>query len=297
VIQPLPYDLSLDGDADDEDPRAPTSTAWQRLSPDARARVVERLPALVPEALMPPEGDDHRVAKSLAVDALDGFFRRVGRKVYLSSELAVFYPGERRFAPDVLAVLDVATHPRDKWVVDAEGRGLDVVLEVHYGGDASKDYVLNVERYARLGIREYFVFDRKRLRLHGYRLPAQVTNATNATSAARVYERIVPQGGRLASTVLGLDLALDGDKLRFWAGNAQLEESAEMIARLDGLLDKVITHKEEAEQRLEEQRAHAEEQRARAEALLAELANERQEREAMAKRLSELEAELSRREK
>jgi hypothetical protein len=64
------------------------------------------------------------------LDALDGFFRRTGRKIYLSSELAIFYPGERRFAPDLLAVADVDPHERSSWVVAAEGKGLDFVLEI-----------------------------------------------------------------------------------------------------------------------------------------------------------------------
>ena len=53
----------------------------------------------------------------------------------------------------------------------------------------------------------------------------------------------MPQAGRFASAVLGLDLALDGGRLRFFAGNAPLEDADEMIARLD----KVIAGQEEAE--------------------------------------------------
>ena len=60
-------------------------------------------------------------------------------RVYLSSELAVFYPGEARVVPDVFAVLDVENHPRMKWVVDDEKKGIDFVLEVHVAGDARKD--------------------------------------------------------------------------------------------------------------------------------------------------------------
>ena len=49
------------------------------------------------------------------VDALDR--HDAGRSCDLSSELAVYYPGEKRFVPDVLAVLDVEPHDRMKWVV------------------------------------------------------------------------------------------------------------------------------------------------------------------------------------
>src|SRR5688572_2964910 len=92
---------------DPVDPRAPSQEVWDAMSPEERARVVAMLPAEVPLELYPPEGDQHRKAKTRTADTLDAFFRRIGRKIYVSSELGVFYPGERRFAPDVLAVLDV----------------------------------------------------------------------------------------------------------------------------------------------------------------------------------------------
>ncbi|AGP32804.1 Uma2 family endonuclease [Sorangium cellulosum] len=263
---------------DAADPRAPTSEQWSRMTPAERARVVDMLPADVPLDLMPPEGDAHRKAKRDALDALDGFFRRIGRKIYLSSELSVFYPGEPRFAPDVLAVLDVEPHERMKWVVDVEGKGLDFVLEVHVAGHRAKDHEDNVERYARLGVREYFLFDRSRLRLHAYRLPAA---QEGDPSRPRVYQRIVPQAGRFVSEVLGLDLLLDGSRLRFFAGNAPLEDADERIVRLGGMLDQVIARQEEAQRlaeelaaeldrerrlREEEQRLREEEQRLREEA-------------------------------
>ncbi|WP_437943277.1 Uma2 family endonuclease [Sorangium sp. So ce281] len=273
MVQALPTGYLFDP----ADPRAPTSEQWARMTPAERARVVDMLPAEVPLELMPPEGDPHRKAKRDALDALDGFFRRTARKIYLSSELAVFYPGEPRFAPDLLAVIDVEPHERMRWVVDHEGKGLDLVIEVHVAGSRTKDHQLNVDRYARLGIREYFLFDRARLRLHAYRLPAA---QESDPSRPRAYQRIVPQAGRFASEVLGLDLLLDGTRLRFFAGNALLEDADERIARLGVMLDQVISHQEEAQRvaeelaaeldrerrlREEEQRLREEEQRLREE--------------------------------
>lgn len=237
------------------------------MSEAERDRVVDMLPARVPFGLMPPEGDSHRKAKNDAMDALDGFFRRAGRRIYLSSELAVYYPNEPRFAPDLLAVLDVEPHDRMTWVVAKEGKGLDFVLEVHVAGDWSKDHTSNVERYARLGIREYFIFDRGRFRLEAYRL------------GLGGYQRIVPQAGRFISEVLGLDLALHESKLRFFAGNAALEDAGERIARLGSMLDEVVSHKEDAERR--------------AEAAEAALAEERSLRAEVERRLAEAEAELA----
>ena len=56
------------------------------------------------------------------------------------------------------------------------------MLEVHVAGDRKKDEKTNVERYARLGIQEYFYFDRARLRVAGHRLPS---------ASSRVYQHIV----------------------------------------------------------------------------------------------------------
>jgi Uma2 family endonuclease len=246
---------------DPEDPRAPDLDQWERMSPDERARVVAMLPAELPLDLLPMEGDPHRKATRGAFDALDGFFRRTGRRVYLSAELATYYPAERHFAPDLLAVTDVDPHDRMSWVVADEGKGLDFVLEVHVAGDRRKDAITNVERYARLGIPEYFYFDRTRLHLAAYRLPP----------GGRVYERIVPQSGRFASAVLGLDLALEDSRLRFFAGNAPLEDADEMVARLGAMLDKVIAGQEDLAARLAEEQRLREEAQQQLAAALAEI--------------------------
>ena len=74
--------------------------------------------------------------------------------------------------------------------------------------------------------------------------------------------------------MLGLDVALDGSRLRFFSGNAPLEDADEMIARLGSMLDKVISGQEEAERLAEEfagkladeQRLREDEQRRREDA-------------------------------
>src|SRR5687767_12190031 len=94
-----------------------------------RQRIVAALPSEIPRAT-PPEGDRHRTSKNRAVEALDEYYRRIRRRVYLSAELPVYYPGERMFAPDLLAVLDVETHARSSWIVSHERKGLDFALEI-----------------------------------------------------------------------------------------------------------------------------------------------------------------------
>src|SRR5579883_1557475 len=130
-------------------------------------------------------------------------------------------PEDRAAVVDALpGVLDVEDVERDKLVVSAEGRGLDWVLEVHVGGDRKKDAETNVARYAQLGIPEYFLYDRGRARLSAFRLPAPDATA---------YVPIVPQQGVYASTVLGLDVQVEAERLRFLQGTALILESSEVI--------------------------------------------------------------------
>jgi Uma2 family endonuclease len=236
---------------------APSQEEWDRLSVEERAAVVAALPGEVTDAEMaPPEGDRHFKAKTRALDALRGFFARQRRRIYLAAELPTYYPAEPRFAPDLLAVLDVEDHDRDSWIVSKETKGLDWVLEVHVGGDRKKDAEENVIRYARLGITEYFLYDRARNRLHAYRL----------APGNHAYSAILPQHGLYSSRVLGLDVQVEKDRLRFYAGTALLLESEELIARLEQMLDDVERRVEdEARMRQEEaqRREHAENEVAR----------------------------------
>ena len=288
---------------DPDHPRAPPQDVWDQMSEAERAQVVASLPIEVPLELCPPEGDAHLDAKVDARRVLRDFFGRTGRKIYISSELMIYYPGEPPFSSDVFAVLDVEPHQRTSWIVSKEGKGLDFVIEVHFAGDRAKDLELNVERYARLGIQEYFVFDRGALTLHGFRLPVETK-----PGRPRRYQPILPQYGQYTSEVLGLELMIQGEKLRFYHASAPLPEADEVIARLGGALDGVIARqrelelavkeeqrkREEAEQaREEEQRKREEEQRKREEEQRKREEAER-EREEATRKLAEVLAELDR---
>ena len=247
---------------------APTEDEWARLSPEARAHVVRELPASMTDAeSSPPEGDLHYDGKNDVRETLRSWFQKLGQSVYVAAELTVYYPGQARFAPDVLAVRDVPLHDRMKWVVSAEGKGLDWVMEVHVGGDRKKDAVDNVARYAGLGIPESFIFDRAQVRLYGYRLPAP---------DARAYVPIVAQVGRYQSAALGLDLVLEAGRLRFYHATAELLAPRDLTAKLELLVEDVRMHAE-ARVEVEAERARAETKRA--DALAAELAAVRAENE------------------
>ena len=253
-------------------PRAPSEEAWAGMSPEERQRVVDALPSEFEKWLYLPEGDQHYNTQMQIRSTLDDFFARMGRSIYLACELPVYYPDEPMFAPDVMAVVDVSRHERMKWVVGAENRGLDLALEILVAGDRRKDLEHNVERYARLGIREYFVFDYKRLHLAGYRL-----------GEGRRYQPIVPQFGRYHSEVLGLDIRREEHRLRFYIGTASVPTSAELVGTLEGMLEGL-----EERARVAEALAEA---RADVEARLQEEAKARAEAEA---RLAEALAEIER---
>ncbi|HEX5750527.1 MAG TPA: Uma2 family endonuclease [Archangium sp.] len=257
---------------EDAFPRAPTQEEWEAMGTEERERVVASLPGEVTwDEMAMPEGDKHLRAKVRTLDLLEGYFSHQRRKVYIGAELPIYYPGERRFAPDLLVVLDVEAHEREKWVVSHEGKGLDWVLEVHVGGDRKKDAEYNVERYARLGIAEYFIYDRARERLEGYRLQE---------SGVKRYERMETKQGRYTSEVLGLELEVVNARLQIWAGNALLLESGELVERMREKLEEVQRRVDE-EARLREQEARLREQEARL-------------REEAERRIAELTAELER---
>ena len=248
---------------DPDDPRAPPTELWQRLGPEERAAIVATLPSefSVSDA-MPPEGDDHLDAFAGARDALRRWFRGRGRRIYVAGNLPIYYPGERMFSPDLIAVDDADQRQRDSWIVDAEGgKGLDLAIEIVVRGDRKKDLERNIERYAALGIPEYYLFDRRRMSLAAWELDAER------------YRRRVPQSGRYASPVLGLDLWLDGNRLRFSVGDAPVPYADELIDRVSrlsadahGRVERLeIELAEEQRRREEEQRQREEEQRQREE--------------------------------
>jgi Uma2 family endonuclease len=234
-------------------PVAPTEEVWRGMTPDQRERfLIEVNAALSDPLLTMVEGRPHKRAKTRALDMLGLHFKAMGRVIYLAEEMAAVYPGQPVFTPDVLAVLDVEQRDDDErmaWVVADEGRGLDLALEVLHRGDRKKDLVDNVERYASLGIAEYFIYDWGKQQLYGYRLPSP---------DARRYQRLVPQGGRYHSSVLGLDLVLERGSLRFYVGMAELIGSSDLIERLSGMVESLESKAGEAEAKAGEAEAKVE---------------------------------------
>ena len=242
-------------EVDPEDPRAPSQAVWETLTEEERAAVVADLPSeFEATEASPPEGDQHGDEVARAKETLRRVFRSRqgrGRGAYVGSDLPVYYPGEAMFAPDILVVLDVTPGPRERWAVQAEGKGLDLVLEVVWSGSRRKDLQTNVARYARLGIREYFVFDQAKLRLQGYR----------RSGPGGGYASLLPRQGTLASEVLGLTLGLEGERLRFYHPDGSLVADAEELqARMQATVDAALLSAEEKDREAAAQAREAEEQ-------------------------------------
>lgn len=221
------------------------------MTPKEREQfLLEVLQALSDPLIVMSEGRPHKKAKTRALDMLGLHFRAMGRRIYLAEEMAVVYPGAETFSPDLLAVLDVEEPEDDQrmaWVVADENKGLDWVLEVLWAGDRKKDLVENVERYAALGIPEYFVYDRARQRIFAYRL-----------GSAKRYQPILAQGGLYHSAVLGLDLGIVEGSLRFYQGTAELYDTAHLIRRLTGMIEHLEARAEQAGREAEQASREAE---------------------------------------
>jgi Uma2 family endonuclease len=246
-----------------EAPRAPTQAEWDALSPAEQERVIDYLVCTesqeeLDQADAMAETEEHYDAKEEVRNTLRMHFDRSGKKIYVGAERKVLYPGRKGFAPDIIAVVDVSPHKRDCWMVSREGRGIDVIIEVHYKGDWKKDFVDNVKTYADLGVPEYFIFDLGRQSLTAYRLSPGSTE----------YAPIARRAGRYPSEKLGLSLAVRRGRLRFYQGGLLLPSSQEVIADLEDVAEQEQARAENEQARAENEQARAEQEQARAEQFL-----------------------------
>lgn len=235
------------------------------------------------------ETDLHRALMTELIFALRWFLDNV--QAYIAGNLFVYYEEgntQAVVAPDVFVVFGVDPQPRRTYKVwEEEQRVPDVVIELTSRSTHKADEQSKPLLYARLGVREYFVFDPygeyMRPQLQGYRL---IGNS---------YQRM--QQYPMYSAVLGLELRVEEQTLRLYnrATGERLPTSNEVVlARRDAerrlraeAAARLIAETRAAEQTAlaaeqaalaAEQAALAAEQTARAEAAEAELARLRTER-------------------
>ena len=155
------------------------------------------------------ETDRHRAQMMASLHALEEYFR-LDPNAYVSGNIFVYYldeNGERQsVAPDILVVFGVEKKERRTYKIDAEGKGPDIVIELTSSSTKAEDQVLKHYIYANLGVREYFLFDPYsetiKPALRGFRLEGG--------------EYVPMAGETLRSEVLGLELKVENNRLRFY---------------------------------------------------------------------------------
>jgi Uma2 family endonuclease len=150
-----------------------------------------------------------------AIDALRAYFQ--GRDdVYVAGDLFLYYEeGNPRavVAPDVFVVLGAPNHYRSSYMLWREPKAPDFVLEITSQSTRTQDQGTKRERYALLGVQEYFQYDPTRdylePPLQGLHLVDNTYQPIPATTASE--GTLV-----LRSAVLGLELRLEEGTLRLY---------------------------------------------------------------------------------
>jgi Uma2 family endonuclease len=155
------------------------------------------------------ETDIHRREILDLIDELERRYETVP-DVYIAGNLFVYYEKGKRSAvvcPDVFVVFGAPKGDRRTFRIWEEGVGPAFVIEITSESTENEDVVEKKEKYLRLGVKEYFLFDPLdeylSPQLQGFRLVG-----------AR-YQRILPEAdGSLLSQVTGLRLRTEGERLR-----------------------------------------------------------------------------------
>ena len=149
-----------------------------------------------------------------AAGALDVYFQDRPDVAVEGNRLLYYVEGEprSRVAPDVFVVFGAPKRRRRTYLLWEEPKGPDFVLEVTSWSTRRRDQGFKRDLYARLGVGEYWLFDPTGdwldPRLQGNRL-ADGTYVPLSPIGIEGGERV------LQSAVLGLDVYVDGEEIRF----------------------------------------------------------------------------------
>lgn len=182
-----------------------------------------------------PDGSYQSVTWRYLLDALEAHCH--GRGLYVAGDMFVYLEEGNPancIAPDVFVVLGASDHKRDTYKVWEEAGGMpDFVLEIVSPSTWRADLGEKRDRYASLGVGEYWLHDP-----HGrYMQPAlagfRLVDRSYAPLPSRLRSREAPRGLAIRSDLLGLDLVLAGEDLRFFdpVGERLLPTYGESVAR------------------------------------------------------------------
>ena len=155
------------------------------------------------------ETDRHRNQMVRHIELLTSYF--AGQRVYVSGDLLVYYEqgNPKKFVvPDAFVVKGLEQRDRRIYKIWLEGKAPDVVIETTSRKTRRKDLIHKPQLYARLGVKEYFLFDPDQEYLdpplQGHRLIGQE------------FVQIEPDvSGALVSEELGLRLYLGNQVVQF----------------------------------------------------------------------------------
>lgn len=153
------------------------------------------------------ESTRHAEASNYCFDALRVWFKDQPGTLVANDLVMLFEKGNPKAAlsPDLMVVFDAGNPDRSSYKVWEEGDAVPAfALEVLSTRTWREDVRVKPGLYAALGVREFWLFEPFEPHLAGYRLEG------------REYTRIRPStGGVLPSRVLGLDVIVENDRIRF----------------------------------------------------------------------------------
>jgi Uma2 family endonuclease len=185
------------------------------------------------------ETDEHRDAMVRHIELLRHYF--AGQDVYVSGDLLVYYEQgnpKKYVVPDAFVVKGIPPHKRRTYKIWIEGKAPDVAIETTSRKTKRQDTKTKPALYARLGIKEYFLFDPTQEYLdpplQGHRLVSTPAVASSGSAESeRQYQPIESDAeGALVSQELGLRLRFERGVLAFYRldSGERVQTSDERVA-------------------------------------------------------------------
>jgi Uma2 family endonuclease len=209
------------------------------------------------------ETDFQRIPLMYAIAALTAYFQD-RPDVYVSGNILIYYEEgnpKASISPDVFVVMGVPKRNRRSYFIWKERKAPDFIIEITSRSTYNEDQGIKRGLYAVLGVREYFQYDPT----GDYLQPALRGLKLVDENYLPIPTTTQPDGTiTLYSSVLGLELHLEGRELRFYDPNtsrklltyqeAESARQAEELARLaaEARADKEAAARIAAEARLAE---------------------------------------------
>ncbi len=208
------------------------------------------------------ETDLHRNWMTWLIELLKSFF--AGQQVYVSGNLLIYFVEgnpKKSVAPDLFVVKNVAQRNRRVFKLWEEGAAPCFVLETTSRKTGHKDLGSKMRLYARLGVREYFLFDPERdffePALRGYRLIGSRYMPLEMDETQGILSEELGLMIRLEGLELGLYDAKTGTRLL--TGEAQASQAKAQASQAKAQASQAEAQASQAEERAARAVEHARE--------------------------------------